>query len=302
MLGRGIFVALGLGLSLLSGVLTWTAAQPVEGLKPFVLASTIGGSLQQALQAVRQNLRDQGFELAGESSPYDGAVVLVVTNDFLRELAAQEAAGAYLLGQRIALVRVGSEVQVSYANPEYLRYAYRVEQDVSPVVAGLRTALGYQEQFGAEGLSARELQRYHYTFGMEYFDEPMDLAQFDSHEGAVRTVAENLKQRVAGTAPVYRIDAARGKTTVFGVAMSEGLSSDAHILGEIDVGPLKHVAHLPYEIAVFDGAVQALHPRFRIAIGWPDLKMVGDNSFFSITRSPEAIKNVLTKVAGGNRH
>jgi hypothetical protein len=78
------------------------------------------------------------------------------------------------------------------------------------------------------------------------------------------------------------------------------MSSDAEILKEVDARPLKHVAHLPYEVVVFDGEVRALHPRFRIAISWPDLKMVGANSFFGITRSPEAIKKALTELAGGS--
>ena len=296
---RKLLSVVGLGLLVLSGTVLSAMAVAAESLMPFVLASTSGGSPEDVLSATKEKLKGQGFDIAGEYSPYEGAFVLVVTDAFLKKLAADETGGAYLIGQRVSVVKVGNEVQVSYANPEYLRYAYRVKKDLTPLLAKLKAALGYQEQFGAKGLSPSKLKKYHYTFGMEYFDDPMVLAESATHSEAVDRLARNLADGVGGTSQVYRIDAAGGNVTVFGVAMTEGVGSDAQILEEIDAGPLKHVAHLPYEVAVFDGEVRALHPRFRIAIDWPDLRMVGAHSFFGITKSPEAIKKVLTEVAGG---
>jgi hypothetical protein len=204
------------------------------------------------------------------------------------------------MGMRVSVTKVGNEVQVSYMNPDYWRRVYRIRRDVTPVAAKLSAALGSEEEFGSKGLSPRKLKKYHYTFGMEYFDDQMKLADYGSHEEAVTTIEDNLAAGVAGTSKVYRIDVPGESITAFGVAMSEGMSSDAEILKEVDARPLKHVAHVPYELVVFDGKVRALHPRFRIAISWPDLKMVGANSFFGITRSPEAIKKALTELAGGS--
>ena len=53
------------------------------------------------------------------------------------------------------------------------------------------------------------------------------------------------------------------------------------------------------EILVKDKEIEALHARFRIAINFPDLSMMGDNSFMNIMPTPDAIKEALTKVAGG---
>jgi hypothetical protein len=39
--------------------------------------------------------------------------------------------------------------------------------------------------------------------------------------------------------------------------------------------------------------VYALYARFRIAINFPDLSMMGKNSFMNIMQSPEAIKRAL---------
>ena len=61
----------------------------------------------------------------------------------------------------------------------------------------------------------------------------------------------------------------------------------------------RHTAHLPYEMAIIDNKVFALHPRFRIAIGFPDLKMVGDHGFMKLMKTPEAIEKALTLAAGG---
>lgn len=62
---------------------------------------------------------------------------------------------------------------------------------------------------------------------------------------------------------------------------------------------LKSTPHLPYEMLVADNKVYALYARFRIAINFPDLSMMGDNSFMRIKPAPEAIRKALLKTAGG---
>ena len=74
---------------------------------------------------------------------------------------------------------------------------------------------------------------------------------------------------------------------------------DKFIMSEIDFKPIRSTAHLPYEILVSGDEAEALHARFRIAINFPDLSMMGDNSFMNIMPSPDAIQEALTEVAGG---
>jgi hypothetical protein len=45
--------------------------------------------------------------------------------------------------------------------------------------------------------------------------------------------------------------------------------------------------------------VYTLPAEFRIAISFPDLSMMGSNSFASIMCAPNAIKTALTKASGG---
>ena len=74
---------------------------------------------------------------------------------------------------------------------------------------------------------------------------------------------------------------------------------DTFIMSEIDFKDVRSTAHLPYDILVTGDTVEALHARFRIAINFPDLSMMGSNSFMNIMPSPDAIKEALTKAAGG---
>ena len=53
------------------------------------------------------------------------------------------------------------------------------------------------------------------------------------------------------------------------------------------------------KMLVSGNKVYALYARFRIATSFPDLSMMGDNSFMHIMKSPEAIRKSLTQAAGG---
>ena len=62
---------------------------------------------------------------------------------------------------------------------------------------------------------------------------------------------------------------------------------------------MKSAAHLPYDILVADKKVLALYARFRIAISFPDLAMMGSNSFMNIMSAPETIRKALAATVSG---
>jgi len=130
------------------------------------------------------------------------------------------------------------------------------------------------------------------------------LAEYKSYEEGVKTVEANLAKGVAGVTKVYRIDIPGKQETVFGVAMkgkteADKYMDDKYIMSEIDFKEVKSAAHLPYEILVSGNKAYALYARFRIAVSFPDLSMMGKNSFMNIMKSPEAIRKALTLAAGG---
>lgn len=266
-------------------------------LKPFVLASKGAGSADEKIAQAKTALTGAGFSVVGEYSPYPDAQVLIVTSDELKRNAADSEHGGYGAVQRVSITRVNDEVQVSYTNPVYMANVYRMKSDLNDVADKLAGALGKMEEFGARGMTAKQARRYHYMIGMEYFDEPSVLAEYDSYEEAVQAVDAKLANNKNGMSKVYRVDIPGKSESVFGVAMKgEGDSKyrdDQFIMKEIDFHDTKSTAHLPYDVLVSGGKVYALYARFRIAINFPDLSMMGENSFMNIMKTPEAIRLAL---------
>ncbi len=281
----------------LSGVFSSSLA--AERLKPYILAEGSNSDFSSTIARVREALKSRQFKVVGEYAPYEHAHIIIVTNDDLIALAAKESNAAYMSVQRVAITQTETGLQVSYTNPAYFANAYRVSGDVGPVTRQLAAALGSVEPFGSKGLTVKELRRYHYSFGMEYFDDPLELAQYNSHREALRTVEDSLASGRGGTELVYRLDIPYSDISVFGVALSDGMADDRRVMEVIDYKPLKQTAHLPYEVLVTGREVVALAPRFRIAIDFPDLRMVGEHGFTRIMATPDAIKKALTLTAGG---
>lgn len=272
------------------------AAEPK--LKPFVLASRAAGDAPAAAEEAKAKLVAAGFEIAGSYAPYDGAVLLAVTSPALKAAAAQQRLGGYAAAQRVSVTRVGGEVQVAYTNPVYMAAGYRLKADLAPVAASLAAALGRVEEYGPEdGKSAKELRGYHYMMSMPYFDDPWTLAKYGSQAEALAAVEAGLAAGKGRTRKVYRVDVSPDET-VFGVALADGCGADANVMKEIDFKPLRSTGHLPYELLVSKGEVQALHAKFRIAVNFPDLSMMGDHSFMRIRCAPDSIEGALKKVAG----
>jgi hypothetical protein len=288
-------------------VLSVGGAMAADVLMPFVLAYKTTGDVSKVAADVKGKLTAAGFQVVGEYSPYAGADIIVVTSDALKAAAAKSERGGYGAAQRVAVTKNGDDIEVTYTNPIYMAAAYRMDGDLADVRAQLEKALGAESDFGSEKkLTAEDLRKYHYTVMMEYFDDPSKLAEYDSHEEAVKAVEAGLAAGEGGTAKVYRIDIPGTEETLFGVAMkgvnADDCSSDEFIMSRIDKSTPRHTAHLPYEILVNGNEAEALYGRFRIAIDWPHLPMVASESgatFFSIMCSPNAIEEALTKASGG---
>jgi len=272
------------------------AAQAADAvLKPFVLASTGAGTVAEKSVQVKSALSAAGFSVVGEYAPYPSANIIIVTNDTLKQNAAASEFGGYGAVQRVSVTAAGKDVQVSYTNPVYMSYVYRMKGDLSDVSAALEKALGRVEEFGAKGLTEKQARKYHYMFGMEYFDEPSKLATYDSYEAAVKAVDAKLSANKNGVSKVYRVDVPGKQESVFGVALKsdDKYKDDTFIMSEIDFHDVKSTAHLPYEVLLSGNKVYALYARFRIAINFPDLSMMGKNSFMNIMDTPEAIRTAL---------
>jgi len=268
-------------------------------LKPFVLGSKGAGTVAEKTEQAKSALTGAGFSVVGNYSPYADAQILIVTSDDLKKNAAASENGGFGAIQRVAITKVKDDVEVSYTNPVYMANAYRMKGDLKGTAAAMEKALGKVEEFGAKGLTAAQVRKYHYTVGMEYFDEPSVLAEYGSYDEAVKAVDAKLTSNKNGVSKIYRVDIPGGKESVFGVAMKGSgdnkYMDDRFIMSEIDFRDPKSTAHLPYEVLVSGNKVIALYARYRIAINFPDLSMMGSNSFMKIMETPEAIRLVLQK-------
>jgi hypothetical protein len=280
-------------------VLSMAAMAQAEGLKPFVLgAEPQQTDLEQAAAAVKTSLQGQGFEVAGSYAPYPNAVVIVVTSEALKANAAKSDFGGYGAAMRVAVTKVKDKLQVSYTNPPYWATAYRMQGNLEDVKTKLEAALGKQKEYGSQdGITEKKLRKYNYMMGMAKFDSLGDheLATFKTYQEAVNAVEAGLAAGKTGVTKVYRIDVPGKEETVFGVAIAKGKGADKYVMDYIDFADVKSTAHLPYEILVSGNKVYHLFAKFRIAISFPDLSMMGSNSFMSIMSAPGAIKDALTE-------
>ncbi|MDH3335101.1 MAG: hypothetical protein OEL50_00530 [Rhodospirillaceae bacterium] len=273
-----------------------------EQIKPFILASNNAGNMASTVADVTAKLKDAGFEIAGTYSPYPTATIVVVTSDALRSTAGKTEMGGFGAMQRVAVTEKDGKIQVSYTNPKYMAASYRMDGDLASAQAMLEKALGNGEQFGpAKAKTAAQMKQYHYMIMMPYFDEPNLLGCAGSFNEMVSRVEGNLAKGMNGLSQVYKITIPGKDEVVFGVTSkgTDKMANDDYIMSEIDFKELRSTAHLPHEIVVSGDKAYALSLRFRIAMNFPDLSMMGANSFMNIMGSPPAFQKAVTELSGG---
>ena len=298
-----------ISLSLLVTALVFTtlAAADDTTYKPFVLASSGLGTLDAKTEETRRALEDAGFEVYGQYSPVDGANIIVVTNDELKKIAAMSEKGGYGAAQRVSVTQVGDTVEVAFVNPVYIQYGYRMGGDMQPVYDALAASLGNVRSCGGgdKKMTAEKLAKYHYMMGMQYFDDPSELGTFDSYEDAVAAVEKGLAKQGDALTQVYRIDIPGKQQTVFGVGMKMTNEDEKDIdsafqMSIVDFEGCKKRAYFPYEVLVDGKNVEALHMRFRMALHFPDLSMMGKHGFTKLMSSPGATEDALKEMVNSN--
>jgi hypothetical protein len=291
---------------LLSLVLFCAPLAADTAYQPFILASLNERSLADQTDATIDALESAGFTVAGRYAPVPNANVIVVTSPELLAIAAQSERGGYGAGQRVSITERDGKTEVAFVNPLYIQHAYRMDADMQEIHDRLAGALGNLESFGSKkGLTAKKLAKYHYMMGMQRFDDPSELRSFASYEAALAAVEQGLARPGDALTQVYRIDIPGKQQTVFGVGMkATGPSDDemdidgAHQLSIVDFEGYSKVAYFPYELLVNGSQVEALHMRFRMAVHFPDLSMMGAHGFTKLMSSPGATEDALEALVG----
>ena len=275
-------------------------------LKPFVLAQTIQSTdINKVISDSKTKLTNNGFEVIGEYAPYSNVHILIVTNNALKKQASLSENGAYGAIQRVTITANNNLIQVAFTNPTYMSHAYRFKTDLNDITLSLKNSLGFEKNYGSdEGLSKDDLREYQYKWLMPNFTDRLELAEYSSQQEALNAVTNALSKNDGGVSKLFQVDIEGKNETIIGVSMkgndNSECSSDAYIMSQIDFKKIKSSGHLPYEILIKNGNVYALFAEFRIAINFPDLSMMGDNSFMSIMCAPESIREALTMGSGGS--
>ena len=287
---------------LLPGLLLCATALADTSYQPFILASINETGLEEQAASTTDALTAAGFSVAGQYSPLDNTIVMVVTSPDLQEIAAKSEKGGYGAGQRVSITERDGKTEVAFINPLYIQFAYRMEADMQGIHDQLSEALGNMEAYGAKKeMTAKKLGKYHYKPMMPYYDDVWTLGSFDSHEAAVTAVEKALAAEGDALSQVYRVDIPGKDQVVFGVGMKAASEDDedideAHQLSIVDFDGYSKVAYFPYELQVNGSDVEALKMKFRLAVHFPDLPMLGKHGFSKLASSPGATKGAFEEL------
>lgn len=275
-----------------------------QNLKPYTIGAKTSASISEVKTQVKSALEANGFEILGEYQPAkdNNRWMIAVSSDDLKS-AVRKVGGltGFAAALRVAITREGGETIISYTTPAYWGNAYfrkdfsKVSSNYNTVAANLKTALSSLGSsggiaFGSEdGHSVSNLQKYHYMFGMPYFDDNQKLGEFANYAAAVTKVDANLAKGITNLKKVYSVELKDKNIKLYGIGLS-GADGEEDFLPTIDISQPKHTASLPYEMLILDNKVYMLHGRFRIALSFPDLTM---GTFTKIMSTPKNIRKLL---------
>jgi hypothetical protein len=283
--------------------LAMSSVSQAAGLQPFVEGTTLSSTLTDADKSLQSKLVKGGFEVVGHYSPIQNVIVLSVTSPAMLQNASETPRGGYGAAISISLEADGGKTYVTYMNPPYVAAGYRLASSNESVAKALAGILGAEKTFGAKPRTKKQLSDYQYGFGMETFNDPIDLGGYPGFNTAEQKILSRLGAKTDGVGLVYKIKIPGKEQEVFGVDLSGVKDKNANgvaLVDAVDSGMPHRYAFLPYEVLLNGKEAEALNLRFRMALFFPDLPMMGgDASFFKLRSSPGAIKNVLQKAMGG---
>lgn len=278
-----------------------------QNLKPYILGLESTESVSAIKIKIEENLKENNLEVLGQYEPAsdkDRWIIIISSSEL--ENAVKKIGGltGFAAALRVAITNEGGKTLVTYTNPAYWGNAYfrddysKVSADYAALTKKIESAIKASgtfigTQFGSEdGIAAKDLHDYHYMLGMPYFDDTVELEDFNSHKEALAKIEASIKSGVPNVKMVYKKSIPGKDLTLYGFALS-GEDGEGKFMPIIDIGSPKHTAFLPYEVLVLGKEVHILHGRYRIALSFPDLTM---GTFSKIMSTPGNIEDLLEQV------
>lgn len=274
-----------------------------EELSPYFKVGEVKEPLKEVGAQVVEIITESGWDVIGEYHPADkkDMAVICFTSKKLKAHSLQfNDRGALASVLKVAMIHKDGVTTVSILNPEYMFLAYWGEQlngqekelkEMSQEAVNIFKSFGQLEPFGGT-VEAKDLPDYHYMMMMPYFDEPVELTEFDSFEEGVKTIKSRLENKVGNTVLVYEQRFEGKEIAVFGIGLFDKETGEPNFLPVIGE---ENIANLPYEIILEGKEATMLHGKYRIAIYWPELKM---GQFMKISSTPGDIEDTFEMIVG----
>ncbi len=203
---------------------------------------------------VKGNLQGVGFQVLSTFKLTPSKTIITVTNSELKN------SNTFVAAINV-LVNANKEVKVQ--NPNYFGLAYgagKFPKTVSNLASALGTLTGSKE-----GLEASKLPKYHFMFGMPYFNEQIVV-------GGANPIKPVL----------YKLNLPNGNILV-GHKLSP---SNRRFLSKIN--SMDNAALLPYQSLISGGKAKIMNAKYYLALSLPKLGM-GD--FMKISDIPGKIED-----------
>ena len=269
---------------------------------PFFDYGNIDGDLKSVQEKIKTALKEKKFTYKGgynvESSK-DKYVMVFTRKDLISACLKTDKKVLLAASLRVALVKKDGNINITSVNPNYMFFGYfqkgyaknrvallKINQDFTSILKKVGNKFS---TFGGS-VDAEDLQDYHYMMGMPYFQDMVELKEFDSFDSAYKTISKNLTAKIGDTKQIYKFNYKTLKVAVFGVALNSketGESKFLPIVGD------KHIAAMPYDILIIDKKAYILHGRFRFAFYWPELSM---STFSKIMSTPGDVEETMKKL------
>jgi len=273
-----------------------------QKLAPYIKVGTSTKSIKELSSEIKASLKSNDFIYLGQYTPEGNTnlkVIAFTSKPIMNTVLKVKDRGALAAVLKVALIKKGNIVKISYLNPDYLFNAFlRANYDkhtvaLKKVSADLKSTLSsYGSDFTGFGgeVSKSSLRKYHYKIMMPYFSDPIELREFSSFTEGVKVIQNNLANKKGSTKKVYELIFNKSKVAVFGVALTnkeEGEAKFLPIIGE------ENVAAMPYQIILQGNKATMLHGKYALAVHWPELSM---GTFMKIMSTPGDIEDALKEL------
>jgi len=244
------------------------------------ISSYLYGDIKDS-KSVKNSLTNNGFTVLGEYDAMSDAQykIIVYTSPELTAGATKKDR-AFAAVQKVMINQ--KDKTLVFTNPEYFLRAFmqddynsKIAKNVTQKISSLFGPLSQSK----DTLEDDDIGGYHFMMSQPYYEDMEEVA-----EGS--DLLDKLEKN-AGDKIVFKLKV--GTSTLVGLSMQNKVG-EAYYLKEI--AGQKHAVFLPYMLLIEAQKAKVLHPKYYLAISYPNLSM---GEFMGISGTPDDILEYITK-------